>query len=61
MRDGIWVLRLEGVLNVKRLLLEPGGKVTVRSDNQAYASLPSLDRDQVDLIGRVVWAGRRLG
>lgn len=61
MREGIWVLRLDGVLNVKRLLLEPGGKVTVRSDNAAYASLAGLDRKQVELIGRVVWAGRRLG
>lgn len=61
LRDGIWVIRLDGVLNVKRLLLESGGKVTVRSDNRAYASVPSLSRRQVDVIGRVVWAGRRLG
>jgi len=61
MRDAIWVLRLDGVLNVKRLLLEPGGKVTVRSDNAAYESRPALDRKQIELIGRVVWAGRRLG
>ena len=60
-RDGIYVLRLEGALNVKRLLLEPGRKVTVRSDNPAYASWPSLDRGEVEVIGRVVWAGRRLG
>jgi hypothetical protein len=61
LRDGIWVIRIDGVLNVKRLLLEPGGKVTVRSDNTAFASLPSLARSQLDVIGRVVWAGRRLG
>ncbi|HEV2567320.1 S24 family peptidase [Sphingomonas sp.] len=60
-RDGIYVLRLDGALNVKRLLLEPGRKVTIRSDNPVYPSWPSLDRGEVNLIGRVVWAGRRLG
>ena len=59
-RDGIFVLRLDGVLNVKRLQVEPGRKLTVRSDNPAYPSWPALDRGDVDVIGRVVWAGRRL-
>lgn len=61
LRDGIYVLRLDGALNVKTLLLEPGRKVTVRSDNPAYQSWPSLDRSAIEVIGRVVWAGRRLG
>ena len=61
LRDGIYVLRLDGVLNVKRLLLEPGSKVTVRSDNNAYPSWPSLARRELDVVGRVIWAGRRLG
>jgi len=60
LRDGIHVLRMDGVLNVKRLLLEPGGRLTVRSDNPAYPSWPSLTRKDVEIIGRVVWAGRRL-
>ncbi|NNM78256.1 helix-turn-helix transcriptional regulator [Sphingomonas sp. ID1715] len=60
LRDGIYVLRMDGALNVKRLLLEPGRRVTVRSDNPAYPSWPSLERSALDVIGRVVWAGRRL-
>lgn len=62
LRDGIYVLRLEDVLNVKRLLLDPTRRrVTVKSDNPAYRNWPVLDRGGVDVIGRVVWAGRRFG
>ncbi len=60
-RNGIHVLRMDGALNVKRLMIEAGRKMTVRSDNPAYPSWPSLDRAEVEIIGRVVWAGRRLG
>jgi hypothetical protein len=60
LRNGIYVLRLDGVLNVKRLSLVPGKKVTVSSDNPAYPGWPSLDRRELEVIGRVVWAGRRL-
>lgn len=60
LRDGIYVLRLDGVLNVKRLLLDPSRRrVTVKSDNPAYRNWPVLDRGGVDVVGRVVWAGRR--
>lgn len=60
LRDGIYVLRLDGVLNVKRLLLDPTRRrVTVKSDNPAYRNWPVLDRGGVDVVGRVVWAGRR--
>jgi SOS-response transcriptional repressor LexA len=61
LRNGIYVLRVDGVLNVKRVVLEPSRKATVRSDNPAFPSWPSLDRGALDVIGRVVWAGRRLG
>ena len=62
LRDGIYVLRLDDVLNVKRLLLDPSRRrVTVKSDNPAYRNWPVLDRGGVDVIGRVVWAGRRFG
>lgn len=61
LRDGIYVLRLEGALSVKRLRLEALRKVTVVSDNPAYPSAAPRDRADIDVIGRVVWAGRRLG
>jgi phage repressor protein C with HTH and peptisase S24 domain len=62
LRDGIYVLRLEGVLNVKRLIVDRARRrVSVKSDNPAYTSWPTLDLSRLDVIGRVVWAGRRLG
>jgi phage repressor protein C with HTH and peptisase S24 domain len=62
LRDGIYVLRLDGVLNVKRLVVDRARRrVSVKSDNAAYTSWPTLDLAQLDVIGRVVWAGRRLG
>ena len=57
LREGIYVLRVDGALMVKRLVREGDG-FAVRSDN--------ADAGPVDLsngwavIGRVLWAGRRL-
>jgi hypothetical protein len=60
MRDGIYVLRVEGTLVVKRVAVGPGGRLSVRSDNEAYPGWPDLEPGAVDLVGRVVWVGRRL-
>ena len=43
LRDGIYVLRLDGALVVKRLALGTDG-ATVRSDNPAWADLPPSRR-----------------
>ena len=60
-RDGIYVLRIDDALNVKRLALNPAGRsVTVRSDNPAYPSWPDIPAARVDIIGRVIWVGRRV-
>jgi phage repressor protein C with HTH and peptisase S24 domain len=61
LRDGIYVIRLEGALMVKRLALNPAARrVAVKSDNPAYPSWPDCDPARIDLIGRVLWVGRRL-
>lgn len=57
--DGIFVVRLEGDILVKRLQRVPGGKIKVSSDNAAYDAFHvSLDDGGVDfaLLGRVVVA-----
>jgi phage repressor protein C with HTH and peptisase S24 domain len=62
LRDGIYVLRIDDALVVKRLALDPTGRrVTVKSDNPAYPDWPDCSLDGLKPIGRVIWAGRRLG
>lgn len=60
-RDGIYVLRMEDNLLVKRLTLHPvTRRVTLQSDNPAYADWPDLALTDINLIGRVIWTGRRV-
>lgn len=60
--NGIFVLRLDNQLYAKRLHTRPGREIVVHSDNPASPPFPvALGRTQgVDIIGRVVWAGRDL-
>lgn len=61
LRDGIYVLRMDGALNVKRVAIEPQGrKIAVVSDNAAYPSWQGLDRRSVNIVGRVLWFGRKV-
>jgi phage repressor protein C with HTH and peptisase S24 domain len=61
LRDGIYVLRIEDVLVVKRVAVNPAGRrLSIRSDNEAYPGWPDCDPGAVDVVGRVVWVGRRL-
>nr|WP_314444660.1 S24 family peptidase [uncultured Sphingomonas sp.] len=61
MPDGLYVLRIDGAAQVRRLMFHPVRKeVTVQSDNPAYVDWPGLKPAELDVIGRVVWAGRRL-
>lgn len=61
LRDGIYVLRMDDSLNVKRVAIEPQGrKVSVVSDNPSYPSWNGLDRRTVNIVGRVLWFGRKL-
>jgi hypothetical protein len=61
LRDGIYVLRTDDALLVKRLSVNPASRrLTIRSDNDAYPSWDDCDPAAVAVIGRVVWVGRRL-
>jgi phage repressor protein C with HTH and peptisase S24 domain len=61
LRDGIYVLRIDDAVVVKRLALNPTGRrVTVQSDNPAYPDWPDCSLDEIKPIGRVIWAGRRV-
>ena len=61
LRDGIYVLRVDGALMVKRLAIHPvGRRVTVQSDNPAYSDIPDCGLDEIECVGRAIWAGRRI-
>lgn len=66
-RDGIYILRMNGVPLVKRVQILPGGIMKVVSDNPAYETftvpLSDIDGQTLAILGRVVWvvwAGRRV-
>lgn len=62
LRDGIYVLRADGVLLVKRLAVNPATRgFVIKSDNPAYPDWSDVDLSQIEIIGRVVWVGRKVG
>lgn len=65
LRDGIYVLRQDEALIVKRIAMNPARpsasrRFTIRSDNVGYPDWPDCGSEDVSVIGRVVWAGRRI-
>lgn len=59
-REGIYVMRRDGELMVKRLSTNPAdGSLTIASDNPAYSTWTGCRPGSVDVIGRVLWAGRK--
>ena len=59
--DGIYVARQGDHLLVKRLTADPmRQQVVMSSDNPAYASLAPLAPSEIDLLGRVIWIGKRV-
>ena len=62
-RDGLYVLRINNNLLVKRLQLMPAGIINVISANEAYPTFEiNLNNmtDDVAIIGRVEWFGRTI-
>ena len=63
-REGVYILRMNEMLLVKRLQALPGGVVRVISDNAAFAPFDikaaEFGGDELAIIGRVVWTGRRM-
>ena len=61
LNDGIYVLRRDDTLIVKRLGIHPATKkVTISSDKAANPSW-TRDRNSIGVVGRIVWAGRKTG
>lgn len=61
-REGVYVLRIDDTLMIKRVTMHPVTKrVTIRSDNARYQTYEDLDVDNVEALGRVIWIGHALG
>ncbi len=61
LRDGIYVLRIDDALMVKRLAMNPVVRsLTIKSDNPAYPEWSNCDPAAINIIGRVIWVGRKL-
>lgn len=60
-KDGIYVFMWDGFLNVKRLTSDPATKtISITSDNPVHKSFSGAKPDDIQVIGRVIWVGRKV-
>ena len=57
--EGVHVVRIGDALHVKQVQASAPGRIALISANDAYAPI-ELGREEVEVIGRVVWKGGRL-
>lgn len=57
--EGIHVVRIGDALHVKQVQASAPGRIALISSNDSYAPI-DLARDEVEVIGRVVWKGGRV-
>lgn len=61
LRDGVFVLKSGESIHVRRLAINPiTQRVTVGSDNPIYPAWADCTPESIEIVGRVVWVGRRL-
>ena len=57
-RDGLYVIRADAELLVRRIALEPSrNRICVLTDNPNYPNWDNLPRDGVQIVGRAIWVG----
>lgn len=62
LRDGVYVIRLDDTLMVKRLKVgAKKAQIEVISDNTSYPPIEISGVSRLEIVGRVVWAGRKVG
>lgn len=58
--DGLFVLRFDDALHVKRIGRAPQpGHITIISDNRSFPAIVAK-RDDIEAVGKVLWYGRRV-
>jgi len=63
-REGIFIIRSDSLLQVKRIQRQTGASLRITSDNPAYEPFTvNLSDDNLDfkIIGKVIWIIKRLG
>ena len=59
--DGLYLVTSGGGIHEKRISVNPVTRqLTLRSDNPLYPVWPDCPPDQVTVLGRIIWQGRRL-
>ena len=61
--DGVYIVRINGVMLVKRLQILPGNLIRVSTDNPAFLSFEIRTNDErkaMTIVGRAIWFGRAL-
>ena len=58
-RDGVYVVRLDDTLLVKRVTSRGGGQLSLLSQNMAYPPV-TVSSEDCTIVGRVVWKSGRL-
>lgn len=60
-RDGLYVIRADAGLLVRRIALEPArNRIAVLTDNPSYPNWDGLMRNAIQIVGRVIWIGMQL-
>ena len=57
--EGVHVVRIGDVLHVKQIQASAPGRIALISANEAYSPI-ELAREEIGIIGRVVWKGGRI-
>jgi SOS-response transcriptional repressor LexA len=61
LEDGIYAVLTNERLQVKRIAVDPSNdQISILSDNILYPAWDGLDRNSIDIVGRVIWFGRSL-
>ena len=61
LRDGIFAIYIDGMIVPKRITVHPDGKtVTLSNDNSLYGQGFVCHLDEMELLGPIIWCGRRL-
>lgn len=61
LRDGIYVLRINNSLLVRRIAMNPlRGSATIKSDNPAYSDWEDCSPTDIESVGRVIWGLKRV-